>query len=130
MNEKNLWPANSLEDNLQKSESIIIVSKVTKKPTVISKQLKAFLALANVNVHKSTISRALNNTGVHGMIAQRKPLLSKKNITADLQFAKDRLDKPGVYGNNVFVLFFTDKTRIELFGLNEKYGAASTAFHH
>lgn len=65
---------------------------VTKEPRVSSKQIKAFLTLANVNVHESTISRTLNNNGVHGRVTRRKPLHSKKNI-AHVQIAKDYLDK-------------------------------------
>ncbi len=45
-----------------------------------SKQLKAFLTLANVNVHEPTIRRTLSNHGVHGRVARRKPLFSKKKI--------------------------------------------------
>ena len=108
----------------------VIVGEVTKDPRVTSKQLKASLTLANVNVHESTIRRTLNNNGVHGRVARRKPLLSKKNIAAHLQFAKDHVDKPEGYWKNVL---WTDETKIELFGLNEKcyvWRKENTAFQH
>ncbi|MBN3293577.1 TCB1 transposase, partial [Polypterus senegalus] len=108
----------------------VIVGEVTKDPRVTSKQLKASLTLANVHVHESTIRRTMNNNGVHGRVARRKPLLSKKNITARLQFAKDYVDKPEVYWKNVL---WTDETKIELFGLNEKryvWRKETTAFQH
>lgn len=54
---------------------------------------------------------------IHGRIARRKPLLSTKNIAAHLQFAKDPLDKPEGFWNNVL---WTDETEIKLFGLKEK----------
>ncbi len=38
----------------------VIVCKVAKVPRVTSKQLKAFLTLANVNVHEPTIRRKKN----------------------------------------------------------------------
>ncbi len=82
-----------------------IVHKIAKDPGVTSKQLKAFLTLANVNVHESTIGRTLNN---HGTVARRKPLFSKKNIAAHLQFAKDHVDKPGYWRN----VLWTDETKI------------------
>ena len=66
----------SLRTNLK------IIKEVTKNPTETSKDLQATLALANVNVHDSTIRKRLNKNGVHGRIARRKPLLSKKNIAA------------------------------------------------
>ncbi len=58
----------------------VIVCEVANVPRVTSKQLKAFLTLANVNVHEPTIRRTLRNHGVHGRVARRKPLFSKKKI--------------------------------------------------
>ncbi len=54
----------------------VIVCEVAKVPRETSKQLKAFLTLANVNVHEPTIRRTLSNRGVHGRVARRKPLFS------------------------------------------------------
>ncbi len=56
----------------------VIVCEVAKVPRVTSKQLKAFLTLANVKVHEPTIRRTLSNHGVHGRAARRKPPFSKK----------------------------------------------------
>ncbi len=56
----------------------VIVCEVAKVPRVASKQLKAFLTLANVNVHEPTIRGTLSNHGVHGRVARRKPLFSRK----------------------------------------------------
>ncbi len=58
----------------------VIVCEVAKVRIVTSKQLKAFLTLANVNVHEPTIRGTLSNHGVHGRVARRKPLFSKKKI--------------------------------------------------
>ena len=69
------------------------VPEVTKEPRVTSKQTKASLTLANVNVHEFTIRRTLNNNGVNYSITRRKPLLSKKNIAVHLQFANDYVEK-------------------------------------
>ncbi len=57
----------------------LIVCKVAMEPRVTSKQLKAFLTLANVNVHEFIIRRTLNNQGVHDRVSRIKPLLSKNN---------------------------------------------------
>ena len=73
--------------------------------------------MANVSVHDSTIRKRLNKNGVHGRIARRKPLLSKKNIAAHLKFAKEHIDDPQDFWNNVL---WTDESKVELFGLNEK----------
>ncbi len=49
----------------------VIVCEVAEVPRVTSKQLKAFLTLANVNVHEPTIKRAQSNHGVHGRVSRR-----------------------------------------------------------
>ncbi len=67
------WSTNK---DISKAESVI-VCEVAKVPMVTSKQLKAFLTLANVNVHEPTIRRTQSN---HGVVARRKPLFSKKKI--------------------------------------------------
>ena len=88
----------------------IIFSEDTKDPRVTSKRLKVFLTLANINVHESTIKGTLNNNVMHGKVAKRKPLLSKKNITPHLQFSKDHVDRPEGHWKNVL---WTDETKIE-----------------
>lgn len=57
----------------------MIVGQATKDPRVTTEQLKASLALATVNVHES-IRRTMNNNGVQGRVARRKPLLPKNNF--------------------------------------------------
>ncbi len=69
----------STNNDHSKAENVI--DEVAKVPRVTSKQLKAFLTLANINVHEPTIKRTLSNRGVHGRVTWRKPLFSK-NKTA------------------------------------------------
>uniref|UniRef100_A0A8C1RY83 Transposase Tc1-like domain-containing protein n=1 Tax=Cyprinus carpio TaxID=7962 RepID=A0A8C1RY83_CYPCA len=68
-----------------------------------ARRVIAFLTLANVNVHESTIRRTLANHSVHGA--------SNKNIAASLQFAKDHEDIPKGYWRNVL---WTNETKTEL----------------
>ncbi len=68
-----------------------VVCEVAKVPRVTSKQLKAFLTLANVNVHEPTIRRTLSNHGVHGSHCSPKRKL----------LAKDHVDKPEDYWRKV-----------------------------
>ncbi len=70
------WSTNK---NHPKAERVT-VCEVAKVPQVTSKHLKAFLTLANCNVHELTIRRTLSNHGVHGRVARRKPLFSKNKI--------------------------------------------------
>ena len=49
------------------------------------------------------------------VVARRKPLLSKRNMTARLEFAKRHLKDSQTTRNNIL---WSDETKIELFGLN------------
>ncbi len=89
----------------------VIVHGFAKDPRLTSKRPKAFLILPNVNIHKSIMRRTLNNHGVHHRVAQRKPVLSKKNIAARLQFDKDHVDKPEGYWRIFFLMDGWDQYR-------------------
>uniref|UniRef100_A0A803KBT8 Transposase Tc1-like domain-containing protein n=1 Tax=Xenopus tropicalis TaxID=8364 RepID=A0A803KBT8_XENTR len=79
-----------------------------KNPRVSAKDLQKCLASANIPVSESTIRKTLNKNGFHGRIPQKKPLLSKKNIVARLKFAKQHLDVPQQYWQNIL---WTDETK-------------------
>uniref|UniRef100_A0A8C5LM91 Transposase n=1 Tax=Leptobrachium leishanense TaxID=445787 RepID=A0A8C5LM91_9ANUR len=91
---------------------------VKKNPRVSAKDLQKSLAHANIFVDTSTIRKTLNKNEVHGRTPRRKPLLSKKNIAAHLKFAKEHLDVPQHYWQNIL---WTDETKIELFGNNTQH---------
>ncbi len=80
-NSRPLLPSREVVDQQRSLQSRTCNSlRGCKSSQLTSKQLKAFLTLANVNVHEPTIRRTLSNHGVHGRVARRKPLLSKKKI--------------------------------------------------
>ena len=56
-------------------------------------------------------------TGLYGRVARQKPLLSKRNMTAHLEFAKRHLKDCHTMRNKIL---WSDETKIELFGLNAK----------
>lgn len=90
-----------------------LIQEVTKDPTTTSKELQASLASVKVSVHASTIRKRLSKNGLHGRVPRRKPLLSKKNIKARLNFSKTHLDDPQDFWDNIL---WTDETKVELFG--------------
>ena len=92
-----------------------LVSEVRRNPRASAKDLQQYLAHANISVHTSTIRKTLNKNGVHGRNPLRKPLLTEKNIAARRKFAKDHLDVPQQFSQNIL---WTDETKIELFGRN------------
>ena len=106
-----------------------LIQEVTKDPTTTSKELQASLASVKVSVHASTIRKRLGKNGLHGRVPRRKPLLSKKNIKARLNFSTTHLDDPQDFWDNIL---WTDETKVELFGrCVSKYiwRRRNTAFH-
>uniref|UniRef100_A0AAR2K1L6 Paired domain-containing protein n=1 Tax=Pygocentrus nattereri TaxID=42514 RepID=A0AAR2K1L6_PYGNA len=78
-----------------------LIQEVTKDPTTTSKELQASVASVKVSVHASTIRKRLGKNGLHGRVPRRKPLLSKKNIKARLNFSKTHLDDPQHFWENI-----------------------------
>uniref|UniRef100_A0AAZ3PQJ7 Transposase Tc1-like domain-containing protein n=1 Tax=Oncorhynchus tshawytscha TaxID=74940 RepID=A0AAZ3PQJ7_ONCTS len=66
---------------------------------------------------RTAISAALHQSGICGRVARRKPLLSKRHMTACLKFAKRHLKDSHNMRNK---MLWSDETKIELFGLNAK----------
>uniref|UniRef100_A0AAZ3PCE9 Transposase Tc1-like domain-containing protein n=1 Tax=Oncorhynchus tshawytscha TaxID=74940 RepID=A0AAZ3PCE9_ONCTS len=66
---------------------------------------------------RTTISAALHQSGLYGRVARRKPLLSKRHMTACLEFAKRHLKGSQTMRNKTL---WSDETKSELFGLNSK----------
>uniref|UniRef100_A0AAQ6IF44 Transposase Tc1-like domain-containing protein n=1 Tax=Anabas testudineus TaxID=64144 RepID=A0AAQ6IF44_ANATE len=95
-----------------------MLNEVKKNLRVSAKELQKSLAHANIFVDTSTIRKTSNMNGVHGRTPRRKPLLSKENIAARLKFAKEHLDVPQHYWQNIM---WTDETKIKLFGKNTQH---------
>jgi len=55
-----------------------LVRESTVRPGVTLKDLRDLAAEANIEVHKSTITRALHMNGLHRRVARRKPYPKKK----------------------------------------------------
>lgn len=90
-----------------------LVRMVEKTPRQTSKELKANLEQSGVMVSTSTIRRTLNHAELYGRRPRKKPLLKKRHKKERLIFAKEYLDKPQSFWDNVL---WTDETKIELFG--------------
>nr|ACM08660.1 Transposable element Tcb1 transposase [Salmo salar] len=78
-----------------------MLNEVKQNPRVSAEDLKISLEHANISVDKSTTRKTLNKNGVHGRTPRKKPLLSKKNIAERLKFAKEHLDVPPRYWQNI-----------------------------
>ena len=64
-----------------------------------------------------TISAALHQSGIYGRVARQKPLLSKRHMTARLEFSKRHPKDSQIMRNKIL---WSDETKIELFALNAK----------
>ena len=76
-----------------------MLNEVKKNPKM--SDLQKSLEHANISADESTIRKTLNKHGVHGRTPWKKPLLSKINIAACLKFAKEHLDVPQRYCQNI-----------------------------
>uniref|UniRef100_A0AAZ3PNC4 Transposase Tc1-like domain-containing protein n=1 Tax=Oncorhynchus tshawytscha TaxID=74940 RepID=A0AAZ3PNC4_ONCTS len=66
---------------------------------------------------RTTISAALHQSGLYGGLARQKPILSKRHMTACLEFAKRHLKGSQAMRKKIL---WSDGTKIELFGLSIK----------
>ena len=94
-----------------------LVREVTKNPMVTLTELQHSSVEMGETSRRTTISAALHQSGLYGRVARRKPLLSKRNMTARLEFAKRHLKDSQTMRNKIL---WSDETKIELFGLNDK----------
>uniref|UniRef100_A0AAZ3Q4S1 Transposase Tc1-like domain-containing protein n=1 Tax=Oncorhynchus tshawytscha TaxID=74940 RepID=A0AAZ3Q4S1_ONCTS len=67
---------------------------------------------------RTTISAALHQSGLYGRVVRWKQLLSKRHMTAHLEFAKRHLKDCQTIRNKIL---WSDENKIELFGLNTKH---------
>lgn len=94
----------------------LLVRKVKKTPKITLNELRRDLNESGVNVSGDTISRVLHRNDIFSRYARKTPLLTKKHVCARLTFAKEYINKPADFWNNVV---WSDETKIELFGHNE-----------
>uniref|UniRef100_A0A673VZE6 Uncharacterized protein n=1 Tax=Salmo trutta TaxID=8032 RepID=A0A673VZE6_SALTR len=92
-----------------------LVREVTKNPVVILTELQSSSVEIRELSRRTTISGALHQSGLYGRVDRRKPLLSKRHMTARLEFAKRHLKDSQTMRNKII---WSDETKIELFGLN------------
>uniref|UniRef100_A0AAZ3NSK7 Transposase Tc1-like domain-containing protein n=1 Tax=Oncorhynchus tshawytscha TaxID=74940 RepID=A0AAZ3NSK7_ONCTS len=90
------WPGSGRPSKISPRTTRAIINQVKANPNITSRDLQSSLAAPQVTVCASTTITTLNPNAIHGRVARKKPLLSKKNQTAHLNFARDHLDKPEV----------------------------------
>ncbi|KAI4886589.1 hypothetical protein NFI96_000787 [Prochilodus magdalenae] len=93
----------------------MITRTVRKNPRTTRGDLVNDLQEAGTNVTKATISNTLRRQGLRSCSARRVPLLKPVHIQARLKFAREHLDVPEEYWENVI---WSDETKVEIFGKN------------
>jgi hypothetical protein len=68
-----------------------LVREVTKNPMVTLTELYSSSVEMGESSRRTTISAALHQSGLYGRVTRRKPLLSKRRMTARLEFAERHL---------------------------------------
>ena len=89
-----------------------IVRAVKKDPKTTVSDISNNLQRAGVKVSQSTVRRRLHEQKYRGYTRRCKPLISKKNRKARLEFAKKYRDEPQKFWDKVF---WTDETKINLY---------------
>ena len=94
-----------------------LVREVTKNPMVTLTELQSSSVEMGEPSRRTTIYAALHQSGLYGRVDRQKPLLSKRHMTARLEFAKRHLKDSQTMRNKIL---WSNETKIELFGLNAK----------
>ena len=68
-----------------------LIREVTKNPMVTLTELQSSSVEIGESSRRTTISAALPQSDLYGRVARQKPLLSKRHMTACLEFAKRHL---------------------------------------
>ena len=68
-----------------------LIKEVTKNPMVTLTELQSSSVEMGEPSRKTTISAAIHQSGLYARVARHKPLLSKRHMTARLEFAKRHL---------------------------------------
>ena len=89
-----------------------IVRAVKEDPKTTVSNISNNLQRAGVKVSQSTVRRRLHEQKYRGYTRRCKPLISKKNMKARLEFAKKYREKPQTFWGKVL---WTDETKINLY---------------
>lgn len=98
---------------LNEHDARTIVRKIKEKPKLSAPKVTAdFNSTRSTPVSVDTIRRTLHREGYHGRVARRKPFISETNRRKRLLFAREHLNKPPEYWENVI---FSDESKFNLF---------------
>ena len=89
------------------------IGQLSKKDPFLTS--RAILKELNVNVSAKTIQRRLIENNLHGRIARKVPLLTKRHLQRRLQFAKNHDSWRGeISGNKWNNILWSDETKVNL----------------
>ena len=94
-----------------------LVREVTNNPMVTLTGFQGSSVERGEPSSRMTIAAALHQSGLYVRVARQKPLLSKRHMTACLEFARRHLKDSQTMRNKIL---WSDETKIELFGVNAK----------
>jgi hypothetical protein len=79
-----------------------LVREVTKNPMVTLTELQSSSVEMGESSRRTTITAALHQSDLYGRVARWNPLLSKRHMTACLEFAKRHLNDSQTMKNKIF----------------------------
>ena len=103
---------------LSNRERRALVREVTKNPMVMPKELQSSSVVMGEPSRRTTISEPrIGGSGLYGWVTRRKPLLSKRHLTARWEFAKGETKDFQTMKNKIL---WSDETKIKLAGMKAK----------
>ena len=96
-----------LEMFLQLDWRRALIREVTNNPMVTLTELQSSSVEMGEPSRRTTISAVLHQSGLYGRVVRQKPLLSKRHMTAHLEFAKRHLKDSQTMG---YKIIWSDET--------------------
>ncbi|KAG2464976.1 TCB1 transposase, partial [Polypterus senegalus] len=103
-----------------------LVREVTKNTMVTLSELQRSSVERGEPSRRTPISAAIHQTGLYGTVVRRKPLLSKRQMAACLEFAKSHLKDSQTMRNKIL---WSDETKIGVNVRHHVWRKPGTAHH-
>ena len=97
----------------QRTDRLIKQLAMKNRKTSAAKIATEVKNATQTDICPQTVRNRLNETGLHGQVPRKKPLISKKNKTKRLNFAREHANKSPEFWQSIL---WSDESKFNLFG--------------